>query len=81
MNQLFILYQTLLNRKPNNDEIIKFNKHKNIKFANNQIIISQEYKDFIALTQKNNRNYIKCIYARECRTNSSNSSLSIYGIT
>ena len=52
MNQLFILYQTLLNRKPNNDEIIKFNKHKNIKFANNQIIISQEYRDFIAVTKK-----------------------------
>ena len=52
MNQLFILYQTLLNRKPNNDEIIKFNKHKNIKFANNEIIISQEYRDFIALKKR-----------------------------
>tara|TARA_Y100000389_G_C17234310_1_gene399760 strand:- start:26 stop:526 length:501 start_codon:yes stop_codon:yes gene_type:complete len=52
MNQFFFLYKSLLNRNPNNDEIISFNKHKNIKFTNKEIIISQEYKDFIALTKR-----------------------------
>ena len=51
MNQLFILYKTLLNRNPSNEEIIKFNKHKNLKFTNNQII-SEEYKNFISITKK-----------------------------
>ena len=52
MNHLFILYKTLLNRNPRNEEIIKFNKHRNIKFTNNEIIISKEYKNFISLTKK-----------------------------
>lgn len=52
MNQFFFLYKSLLNRNPNNNEIIKFNKHKNIKFTNNEIIISQEYRNFITLTKR-----------------------------
>lgn len=65
MNHLFILYKTLLNRNPRNEEIIKFNKHRNIKFTNNEIIISKEYKNFISLTKKKNvRYYFKYIYVR-----------------
>lgn len=62
MNHLSTLYKSLLNRNPNGNEILKFNTHRNIKIANKEILVSDEYKSFLNETKKNIFKSIKKVF-------------------
>ena len=62
MNNLSTIYKSLLNRNPNGNEILKFNTHRNIKIANKEILVSEEYKSFLNETKKNIFNLVNKVF-------------------